>query len=179
MLVLHTSSSGTTFIDNEYSIEVNCFSCMCGVHFIIFTFFYIMSFCEKWPGFILSEVQVRICVWLISLMILNLYFWRQCLKILEEDFTEPNQRNSDLCPMSKGMSMKGNPLDLLFPAILWCAVLTVNVYFIWSVKDNWWAARFSLAHCLFTTFPVLSKNNQYLCLTFLLFFLTKLLKSLF
>ncbi|KAK2519072.1 Rnf17 [Columba guinea] len=26
---------------------------------------------------------------------------RQCLKILEEDFTEPNQINSDLCPMSK------------------------------------------------------------------------------
>ncbi|XP_010283221.1 PREDICTED: RING finger protein 17 [Phaethon lepturus] len=31
---------------------------------------------------------------------------RQCLKILEEDFTEANQRNSDLCPMSKAMSVK-------------------------------------------------------------------------
>ncbi|XP_054680934.1 RING finger protein 17 [Grus americana] len=31
---------------------------------------------------------------------------RQCLKILEEDFTEPNQRKSDLCHVSKAMSMK-------------------------------------------------------------------------
>ncbi|KAM6144667.1 RING finger protein 17 [Phoenicopterus ruber ruber] len=31
---------------------------------------------------------------------------RQCLKILGEDFTEPKQRNSDLCHMSKAMSVK-------------------------------------------------------------------------
>ncbi|KAM6212191.1 RING finger protein 17 [Sarcoramphus papa] len=31
---------------------------------------------------------------------------RQCLKILEEDFTEPNQRNSDLCHIPKAMSVK-------------------------------------------------------------------------
>ncbi|XP_030333146.1 RING finger protein 17 [Strigops habroptila] len=31
---------------------------------------------------------------------------RQCLKILEEDFIEPNWRNRDLCHMSKGVSVK-------------------------------------------------------------------------
>ncbi|XP_028941964.1 RING finger protein 17, partial [Antrostomus carolinensis] len=31
---------------------------------------------------------------------------RQCLKILEEDFTEPNQRNSDFCHVSKAVSVK-------------------------------------------------------------------------
>lgn len=162
-------NAGFAYLEAQVSLlliihAVNCFSCVCGVRFIILIFFYIASFCKKWPSFVLRKVQVRIRVWLIYLMIF--YFWRQCLKILEEDFTEPNQRNSDLCPMSKGMSVKGNPLDLLFPAILCYAVFTVNVYFIWSVKDKWWAARFWLTHCLFTAFPVLSKNNQYLCLPF-------------
>ncbi|XP_052668924.1 RING finger protein 17 [Harpia harpyja] len=31
---------------------------------------------------------------------------RQCLEILKEDFAEPNQRNSDLCHISKALSMK-------------------------------------------------------------------------
>ncbi|XP_051464200.1 RING finger protein 17 [Apus apus] len=33
---------------------------------------------------------------------------RQCLQILEEDFTEPKQRRSDFCHISKAMKVRGN-----------------------------------------------------------------------
>ncbi|XP_072714017.1 RING finger protein 17 [Ciconia boyciana] len=36
---------------------------------------------------------------------------RQCLKILEEDFTEPHQRNSDLCHISKAMTLHDDVKD--------------------------------------------------------------------
>lgn len=94
----------------------------------------------------LKQLEVRISFLLMFLVILNLYFylWRQCPKLLEEHFTEPYQRNGDLCHMSKTISAEGKEgLGIfLFPAVLLCAQLTADFYFIWSVKDSRWAARF-------------------------------------
>lgn len=61
--------------------------------------------------------------------------------MLEEDVTEANQRNSGLCHMSKGATVKGKAFGAFISAVLWCAIFTVILCFLWAVKGSRWAAR--------------------------------------